>query len=203
MAKWRVHFMSRALVLIPCVLAAAALAGHPGSEYKMTHPEHFKVYEKLSYSYTHSKYNPAVVLDLSALVTRNDTPEDAAISLTTAMAVGDYNSFYRGWTPEAQKTMSETDNAKHHSPEYWTKTWAKGLRGRRVEMRDRVETGKYVIIDMFSVPLHSDSPEDLGEFPWVLVKDSKGHWWATQDLAEDPVLQNWPRPYSIIEKVIR
>jgi hypothetical protein len=203
MAEGRFLLASRAWVLIPCVLVAAALTGRPASEYKMTHPEHLNVYEKLSYSYTHRRYDPPVVLDLSALVTGNETPEDAAISLTTAMAVGDYDSFYRGWTPEAQKTMSEEDKKKHRKPDYWTKTWAKGLKGRRVEMRDRVETGKYVIIVMFSVPAKSDSTEEPAEIPWVLLKDSKGHWWATQDLASDPVLQNWPRPNSVLERIVR
>ena len=202
MAKERMLPEWRTWFLIPCVLAITALAAQE-SRYKMTPPERLRLFEKLIYSYTHRKYDPPVVVDLSKEVTRNDTPEDAAISLTSAMATGDYAGFLRGWTPEARKVTAEMDKSNHQTPEDWTKLWASALKDRRVEMRDRVDTGKYVIIDMISVPLNSSSSEDLGEIPWVLVEDSKGHWWATQDLASDPVLKDWPRPNSEMQRVVR
>ena len=193
----------RAWFLLSILIAAAPLAGNHGSKYNTTKPEHLEVYEKLSYSYTHCKYDPPVRVTVSEVLTRYDSPEDAAMSLMSAMAAADYASFYRGWTSEAQKTMSEEDNAKHHSPDYWTKQWTKWLRGRKVNMTDRVETGKYVIISMIAAPTQADAQEEPTEFPWVLVKDSKGRWLATEDLDADPVLLNWRRPSSAIERVIR
>jgi len=199
----KVHSRSGAWLLMPFLLAAAPLAGNHGSKYNMTRPEHLQVYEKLSYSYTHSKYDPPVPVSASEVLGRYDSPEDAAMSLMSAMAAADYASFYRGWTPEAQKEMNEEDRARHHSPEYWAKLWTRWLRGRKMEMTDRVETGNYVIITMIASPPKEDEEAEPMEFPWVLAKDSKGHWWATLDLNSDPVVQNWRRPNSAIERVIR
>lgn len=203
MGNHRLSSMRRAWFLIPSLLAAAPLAGNHGSKYNTTKPEHLQVFEKLSYSYTHCKYDPPVPVTISEVMTRYDTPEDAAMSLMSAMGAMDYASFYRGWTPEAQKAMSEEDKSHHHSQDYWTKLWAKWLRGKKVAMTDRVETGNYVIIDMTAVPVKENSGEETAQFPWVLAKDSKGHWLATQDLSEDPVLLNWPRPNFVTERVIR
>ncbi len=189
--------------LVRCLLATVTLAVAQESKYHMTAPEHLQVSEKLVYNYTHRKYDPPVVVDLSKEGLQNDTPEDAAISLTRAMARGDYAGFNRGWTPESLKIMDAKDKENHQGPEFWTKAWLQAFKGRKVEMRDRVDTGNYVIIDMISMPLNSTSPNDLGEIPWVLVKDAKGHWLGTQDLSSDPVLKDWPRPNSVMVRVIR
>jgi hypothetical protein len=203
LAKQRMLLVRHAGVLFPCVLAISVLAADHGSKYKMTQPEHLQVFEKLIYNYTHSKYDPPVVIDLSKEVTGNDTPEEAAISLTSAMAAGDYSGYLRGFTAEGQKVLADMNKADHETPEYWTKLWAGAFKGRKVELRDRVDTGKYVILDMISVPLNSSSANDLGEIPWVLVADSKGHWWPTQDLAPDPVFKDWSRPNTVNAKIMR
>jgi len=193
----------RAWFLLSILLAAAPLAGNHGSKYNTTKPEQLEVYEKLSYSYTHCKYDPPVSVSVSEVFTRFDSPEDAAMSLMSAMAAADYASYYRVWTPEAQKRMSDEDKAHHHSPDYWTKLWTKWLRGRKVDMTDRIETGNYVIINMIATPVRPDTGEEPAEFPWVLTKNSKGRWEATLDLNSDPVLLNWRRPNFAIERVIR
>ena len=121
-------------------------------------------------------------------------PEQATIALISAMASQDFDWFRSVWDPAGIKAMEERDKEVNHDPSFWKQTWARVLENKRVELTTRIETGDYVLIAYRLVAVDASQPAtDAMEFTTPLRRNN-GRWFATQELAEDPVLTYWKTP---------
>jgi hypothetical protein len=179
------------------VLSTLSLGQTP---YKTSAPEKQKVVEELTYYYEVSSYTPAIPVDVTKTATAS-TPEGAAMQLLEAMHSQDFDRWLRLWTPESQEFMRSQFKKNGTGPEVFKNAWSKLFTGHTVALTKRIETGPYVFVVATFSPAQGvpGQPLDM-EF---VFKQVDGTWMATQDLAADPVLNNWKNPNSVTRRVVR
>jgi hypothetical protein len=184
-------------MLFCCVL------GFGQAPYKTSNPEKQKVVEELVYYYEVSSYTPPIPVDVTKTA-NGSTPEGAAMQLLEAMHSLDFDRWLRLWTPESQELMkSRYKNGT--GPEVFKNGWAKAFAGRTVALTKKIETGPYVIVVAMLSPAGaaaSAPPAQPIEMEFVF-KQVNGTWTATQEMASDPVLNNWKEPNSVTRRVVR
>ena len=172
--------------------------------YKTSVPEKQKVVEDLVYYYEVSSYTPPIPVDVTKTANAS-TPEGAAMQLLEAMHSLDFDRWLRLWTPESQQMMKSRYQKDGTSPEVFKSGWSKAFNGRTVTLTKKVETGPYAIILATFSPTGgaaSATPVQPLDMEFVF-KQIDGAWMATQDLAADPVLNNWKNPNSVTRRVVR
>jgi hypothetical protein len=174
------------------------------SLYKTSAPEKQKVVEELTYYYEVSSYTPPIPVDVTKTANAS-TPEGAAMQLLEAMHSLDFDRWLRLWTPESQELMKSQYKKNGTGPEVFKNGWAKAFAGHTVALTKKIETGPYVIIVATLSPVGgaaSAAPAQPIEMQFV-CKQVSGTWMATQELAADPVLNNWKEPNSVTRRVVR
>jgi hypothetical protein len=172
--------------------------------YKTSAPEKQKVVEELTYYYEVSSYTPPIPVDVTKTANAS-TPEGAAMQLLEAMHSLDFDRWLRLWTPESQELMKSQYKKNGTGPEVFKNGWAKAFAGHTVALTKKIETGPYVIIVATLSPVGgaaSAAPAQPIEMQFV-CKQVSGTWMATQELAADPVLNNWKEPNSVTRRVVR
>jgi hypothetical protein len=187
------------------LLAAVAIVMWWGSTYAQSpnasasafatgDPIEQKVIAEDQYYFTVKQYTQPVPVSLT---TREraayDTPEQATMALISAMASQDFDWFRSVWDPAGIKALEERDKKANHDPSFWKHTWARAFANKRVELTTRIETGDYVIIAYRVIAIDVSQPADAMELTTPLKREN-GRWFATQELAEDPVLAYWKTP---------
>jgi hypothetical protein len=126
------------------------------------------------------------------------------------MAAKDFDWFRATWTKDAQKLMEESDKAQHQTPEFWMALWEKTFKDRSVELTQRVETGDYVIVAFRIIPNPSGSAPEAQGTPTrqgielhLVLRNEDSTWLATQELADDPVLNYWKTPDKVVKRLVR
>lgn len=172
--------------------------------YKTGPTEKQKVVEELTYYYEVSSYAPAIPVDITKTANAS-TPEGAAMQLLEAMHSQDFDRWLRLWTPESQELMKSQYKKNGTGPEVFKNGWAKVFSGHTVALTKKVETGPYVIVvAAFSPAGGAASDPSAKPFEMEFVfKQVNGNWAATQDMASDPVLNNWKVPNSVTRRVVR
>jgi hypothetical protein len=170
--------------------------------YKTSAPEKQKVVEELTYYYEVSSYTPPVQVDVTK--TANPiTPEGAAMEMLEAMHAQDYDRWFSLWTPESQALMKEQFKKNGTSPDVFKNGWAKAFAGHTVALTKKIETGPYVIVMVTLSPATPAAapaqPIEMG----LVFKQVNGKWMGTQEMASDPVLDNWKNPNTVIRRVVR
>jgi hypothetical protein len=174
------------------------------SLYKTSAPEKQKVVEELTYYYEVSSYAPPVPVDVTKTANAN-TPEGAAMQLLEAMHSLDFDRWLRLWTPESQELMKSQYKKNGTSPDVFKNGWSKAFAGHSVALTKKIETGPYVIVVATLSPVGgaaSAAPAQPVEMQFV-IKQVNGAWMATQEMAADPVLNNWKEPNSVTRRVVR
>src|SRR5436305_9387685 len=185
------------------VLAISVLS-FAQAPYKTSAPEKQKVVEELTYYYEVSSYTPPIPVDVTKTANAS-TPEGAAMQLLEAMHSLDFDRWLRLWTPESQELMKSQYKKNGTGPEVFKNGWAKAFAGHTVALTKKIETGPYVIIVATLSPVGgaaSASTAQPIEMQFV-CKQVNGIWMATQELASDPVLNNWKEPNSVTRRVVR
>jgi hypothetical protein len=156
------------------------------------------------YYFTVKPFSPPVPVSLT---TREravyDTPEQATMALISAMASQDFDWFRSVWDTAAIKVLEERDKKANHDASFWRQTWARVLANRRVELTTRIETGDYVLIAYRLVALDAAQPATDAMELTTPLKRENGRWFATQELAEDPVLAFWKTPSERPRRTMR
>lgn len=180
------------------ILSALSFGQAP---YKTSAPEKQKVVEELVYYYEVSSYTPPIPVDVTKTANAS-TPEGAAMQLLEAMHSLDFDRWLRLWTPESQELM-KSRYKNDTGPEVFKNGWTKAFAGRTVALTKKIETGPYVIVvAMLSPAAASAQPAQPIEMEFVF-KQVNGTWTATQEMASDPVLNNWKEPNSVTRRVVR
>jgi len=172
------------------------------SPYKTSAPEKEKIVEELTYYYEVSSYTPPVQVDVTK--TANPiTPEGAAMQMLAIMHAQDYDRWFSLWTPESQAMMKEQYKKNGTSPDVFKNAWAKLFAGHTVALTKKIETGPYVIV---MVTLSPATPTAAPAQPIemeLVFKQVNGTWMPTQEMASDPVLDNWKTPNTVTRRVVR
>lgn len=174
------------------------------AQYKTSAAEKQKVVEELVYYYEVSSYTPAIPVDVTKTANPS-SPEGAAMQLLEAMHSLDFDRWMRLWTPESQELMKSQYKKNNTGPEVFKNGWSKAFAGHSVALTKKIESGPYVIVvAVFSPvgPAASAPPAQPIEMQFVF-KQVNGTWTATQDMASDPVLNNWKEPNSVTRRVVR
>lgn len=171
--------------------------------YKTSAPEKDKVVEELTYYYEVSSYTPPVPVDVTKTASAS-TPEGGAMQLLEAMHSLDFDRWLRLWTPESQQIMKSQYQKNGTSPDVFKNGWSKAFNGRSVTLTKKIESGPYVIVVATLSPTGgaSATPAQPIEMQFVF-KQVNGAWMATQEMAADPVLNNWKEPNSVTRRVVR
>ncbi len=170
---------------------------------KTSPPQHEKVSQELIYYYEVSQYVPQPLVGYSKQYT-NASPEEATMSILSAMSRGEYDKWRASWDEDARKTMEAADVAAKRTPEFWKQAWAKAFPGTAVKFTDRVESGDYVIINCRLLHPGQENVKDAGiEMIFTFKKQKDGNWLATQDFESDPVLLYWKKPGYVMQRVVR
>jgi hypothetical protein len=183
------------------ILAAEA----PKSSYQTTPPKKQQIVTENSYFFTVRSYDPPVKISPIRQKTESSygTPEEAVISLLSAMFRKDHQGWLLSWDEPARKEMQESDRAANRTPSFWTQKWEDHLQGKTAELITRVETGPYVIIEYRIVPGSSGSSFTGGFTEKIALKAEQGKWSATQELSSDPVFLNWKNPQQKLYFLVR
>jgi hypothetical protein len=143
---------------------------------------------------------PAAVQPVSRDKASFRTPESAAVALISAMAAFDFDWFRSIWDAGSLKVMDAQMIEMKQDRNFWTNTWEKTFRGKRVELIDRIDSGNYVLINYRVVGTagQADPIELISAF-----KFQDGRWFATQDLSSDPVALYWKAPNMRPKRIVR
>lgn len=182
--------------------ASLAFAQTPAVTYTTARPSVQKVVVEETYYYTVAPYEPVVVVPA---VTRAEatyrTPEEAAIASVSAMRTLDFEWFRELWDPASQRVLEARDRSLGQTPQFWKEAWQRAFaQHTRVELTHRIRTDDYVLISYRLV--NPANPADSLEMMTAL-KRQDGRWWATQDLAHDPIPGYWNKPGSRLQHTAR
>lgn len=187
---------------IPCPPAAAQHATEP--MFRTEAPVQQKVVAEYQYFFTVSRYSSPVPV---AITTRDKasyaSPEQATMALVSAMATQDFEWFRSVWDAASVKVLEERDKTTNQDAAFWKNAWARGFANTRVELTTRIETGEYVLIAYRLVPANATTREGAATELVTALKADKGRWFATQELADDPVLAYWKTPDIRFKRTIR
>lgn len=177
----------------------------PASVYKTTPPKKQQIITENFYFFTVRSYDPPIKITPihQQAESSYSTPEEAVLSLLSAMLRKDYESWLLSWNETSRKEMQESDRTAKRSPRFWTQKWEENLQGKTAELVARVETGQYVIIEYRLVPLKTVAPPTEGFVGKIALKAEQGKWLATQELSSDPVFLNWKNPQQKMQFLIR
>jgi len=197
--------IAAAVALCACgVSRSAAAQDVPEPMFRTAPPVQQKVVAEYHYFFTVNRYTSPVPV---AITTRDkasySSPERATIALISAMATQDFEWFRSVWDAASIKVLDERDKKGNQDAAFWKNAWARAFANARVELTTRIETGDYVLIAYRLVPANATAPQsDNGELVTALKAD-KGRWFATQELADDPVLTYWKTPDVRVKRTIR
>jgi hypothetical protein len=204
----RVSFRLRAIAFLAvCVSTVSGVVGAQGSSepmFRTEPPVQQRVVAEYQYFFTVNRYTSPVPV---AITTRDkasySSPELAAMALISAMATQDFEWFRSVWDIASVKRLEERDKAANQDPSFWKNAWARAFANTRVELTTRIETGDYVLIVYRIVPANATSAQSEGVELTTALKSEKGRWFATQELADDPVLSYWKTPDVRVKRTIR
>ena len=193
-----------ALVLSPTTFVGAQTRMNAEPTFPTAPPVVKKIVVEAEYGFALRRYEPPV--DVTAVdrnAAKDDTPEATTIAILSAMSRGDVPWFRSLWDAESARILA-ADDAKHGRDDaFWTTTWARVLRDRRIVLTNRIESGEYVLIAYDLIPLQANhKPEDVIHLETPL-KLQNGRWLASQELSSDPVLQYWKTPDVRPRRVVR
>lgn len=154
------------------------------------------------YYYRIMAYTPPVKVPLYAAEEDKSykTPEEALISVLSAMFAKDYNWWLSSWTKSSQELNIEEDRKRNITPETWTQIWERDLKGKEVEITHRIEVGSYIILGYSVIDLNEKDVSKRSFESQLVFKLEDGKWLATLDLASDPVKWSWRNPEKRIRR---
>ena len=182
----------------------AAAQDAPEPVFRTDAPIQQKVVAEYQYFFTVNRYtSPVPVTITSREKASYSSPERATVALISAMATQDYEWFRSVWDATSTKVLEERDRQANQDAAFWKSAWARGFAAARVELTTRIETGDYVLIAYRLVPLNAPGPQADNLELITALKADKGRWFATQELAGDPVLSHWKTPDVRVKRTIR
>lgn len=157
----------------------------PEPVYKTAWPKFAEITEEAVYQYRVMEYKGRVKLDLvkNESDAKYDTPEDALISLFSAIYAGDYDWWLSSWTKESQKELKEDYSSKDDLLEEWKSFY----KDNYIALISRIETGKYVLL-YYNVASKRNKIKQRRTIAFVKEDD---RWLATNELSDDPVFLYW------------
>jgi hypothetical protein len=190
------------IALAALIFEGGGLAQGLPSRYPLSQPKIEKISMEDVYYFTVSNYEPRVrVLFVSPSTASYGTPEDAAVALISAVVSGEYQWWRSVYSQSANAVMDKDDKESSRTPEVWKQLWKERLSGKDAYLTTRIETGDYVIVaGVFIMP---NDPEGQTVKMQVAFKHEGSRWFATQDLADDPVLMYSDNPDVKIKRVMR
>jgi len=151
---------------------------------------------EMTYVYSVTPYSPAYAVKLvDQKGASYATPEDALIANLSSLAATNFAWNNQTWTAASVRDMEQRDRADGTTPRDWETRWKTLYAGKRFDLLNRIDYGRYVLIE-YRV---SGAP---GGKPMVdtaaLAKDGQ-QWKVTQELAADPILQHWNSPQRRVQ----
>ncbi len=157
------------------------------------------------YGFAIRRYTPPVEFrPVARAAATSDSPEAATIAQLSAMAARDVDWFRSTWDAESLQVMDASNREQGHDAAFWTSTWERTFRDRRVVLTHRIDSGKYVVV-VYQLVAQRAAPgavDDIVELETPL-KLQDGRWLATQELSSDPVLLYWKTPNVRPKRVVR
>ena len=154
----------------------------PEPVYKTTRAKYEEIKEEVVYPYEVMDYKGRVKLDLvqSESDAKYDTPEQALVSLFSAIYEGDYSWWLNSWTKESKLKLGQ----EFTSEDELTEKWQSFFKDSYIALISRIETGKYVLL-YYNVA-SKERNKILQRQTISFVKEG-GRWLATNELSSDPV----------------
>jgi hypothetical protein len=195
------------VMVAAAAVSAAAAQSHSlrAPLFPTSEPVANRIVVEEEYGFSVRRYTPAVELKPVPRGSANyETPEATTIAMLSAMATRDLDWFRSLWDAESARLMEEKDKQQGHDAAFWTSTWDKAFRNRRITITTRIDTGKYVLIgyELNSLSADGQATADVIQLD-VPLKQVDGRWLGTQELSNDPVLLYWKTPTVRPHRVIR
>ena len=141
------------------------------------------------YPFAVTPYSRPNAITPNFLISLRTIPEDTVVQLFSSMIKGDWDWNSSLWTRESLALMREKDSIRGLAPQHWLGVWAR----RRLwtyELVSRIEYGKYVLI---AYAAYDETKKSVESDTLVLTKVEE-QWFLTQELLDDPVVDNWDAP---------
>jgi hypothetical protein len=182
---------------------ARAATNMPQPDFSTTKPEVKKVRVENTYYYRLMQYEPLVQIKLLSRPEDSSykTPEEALISILSAMFAKNYNWWLQGWTQSAISFKKSQNQKENRTADGWVRGWTKLLINKQAILTHRAETGNYVILGYKLIDAaHPANTAIDSELDFTF---ENGRWLATNDLASDPVGWGWRTPEKVIQGTVR
>jgi hypothetical protein len=160
-------------------------------QYPTASPEVKRFTNTTRYLYVEQRFDPPYIVQPAP---RNQadysTPEGTMRARASALANLDYDWWLECWD-SASRPIMEKQPGK--GKEYWIEQWRGLYAKNRFRLVHRIETRGYVILTYNMVDPNTGADKGNGlEYP-IVYKRENGRWYASQDLARDPlpVLSPW------------
>ena len=144
------------------------------------------------YRFSVSRYQPPILVTPSTELRRctHQDPEEEIHSMISAMSHLDFESWIECWSTASRPKSDQT------AREQLVEAWKRVVRGNVAVLQYRIATGDYVLIEYLIIPPNSSVehiPPDAITSTITFEKTQTG-WFATNDLAADPVRLFWKTP---------
>lgn len=181
-----------------CVTAAdLTTAGLPRIKAQKPEDKTFTVIKH--YQYRERVYSPPVkVIFLDRDPKTYSGPEAVLVSQLSAMRNLDFDWYLSTWDNVSKNKILEQEKVKGKSRSLMLKQWKDDFNTKEVILLRWIETGEYVVV---TYKILSAGGKER-EIPTVF-RLSDGHWTATLELENDPVLLYFGDKKTRIEKVVR
>jgi len=160
-------------------------------EYPASSPEVKRFTNTTRYVYVEQRFDPPYLIQPAPKNQADySTPEGTMRARASALATLDYDWWLECWdTASRQIILHQPGKDKN----YWIEQWRSLYTKNRFRLLHRIETRGYVILTYNMVDPATGADRGNGlEFP-IVYKKENGRWYASQDLARDPlpVLAPW------------
>jgi len=185
--KWKFILITSLCLLTPGLVGAA--------DVKLNEPIIESISNTGIYYFATRDYTPPLSVDPSRASEWKavNSPEGVAYLHTLSMLLGDYQGWLASWDEKSRAIIENRNAERDRDASYWVERWKKGLDPYgNFHLTRRVDMAESVIIE-FRASVASNALDDLF-FDIPVIKGKNGKWYATQLLAENPVLHHWRRP---------
>ncbi|MCZ6623297.1 MAG: hypothetical protein O7B35_03525 [Deltaproteobacteria bacterium] len=176
----------------------------PETFFKTAPVERKTLVEEITHEYYVRKYSPPVKV---VFVEKQEecsysSPEEIVIAHLSAMAAVDYEWDVSCWNEESQKINAAQYRSANITPDHLKEKWKEVFKGSQFELVTRVDFRGGVVIE-YKVIRQSNAKPKTFTFQNVAKKQADGKWKLTQELASNPVKNNWHIPEEKVKRTIR
>jgi hypothetical protein len=183
--KVRMALKRSAVILAAVLLMGTGLpSSAQNSRFPATKPVQDRFVVEYVYNFWKQTYQPTVVFKPIAKADASlASPEDCFMHQWSAMAAQDFEWWMSGWDEASQEMMAARNKKMKRGPEFWEERWGLAMKDQRILLVERVDTGPFAML----IYKMQDKLGETTMHSMHICKQVGLQWYATQELAEDPM----------------